>query len=903
MKSCLKTIILLTCCTLLTSICAAQSYSVFLNQGNAAYRDGNYDLAERRYVAAKGCSDARQDPKVLTMLDEKINDARKNRISQLEKALKAEETSRARAEEDKLRISQLQKQTETARRNATSLGLALRIRNALASERNAYKAMRLTAFGMRCVDPGNPTFLLEFMDEFNAQPQAAAFHPIPKISFQKNTNTFRFSFAPKAKTFLQSSYSAPYFNIIQLDNNGNATPVDADSLSEHYNVALSSDGTRVAFYTTKNDGTIYIKKLRSGKFQAQTDTLLISKEKMTNIRYLPSGSNLLLSYPTRLVVWNTDSNQLVLSIKDLKTNNDPTLLAFKNHIAWSNAETVQLWNIAGSEPVLLPFFFAHADVIKDLAVSADQKKLLSGSKDGTVKLWDLETGRELRSYKTGDGLTKIALSADGQIIATGGTYGKVSIWDAETGLERIKLPTLNRRYTVRGLEFIGSTRQLLVAYDNGETHIWNLNDDDIIRNLCQKSSNLSSKNFEVEDVRKLNLYEVLTANLWGMDSLVNSGDTVLMVSIANYLVDLLDTEHDSQTAATYFEHAERLFLRANEKARLSDLYYQRAKYLVYHGDFQEASKFLKKVQKVADSKEPIELLKAHIELFTGQYLRAIPQYLNLLDYKASRKPPVENEKIIESFRKLSLSRAWTGDRKKQLLLEKTLRILGVPLTNDPSQAIGYSITPLQTTQLSLGDLLREFKGADSLSSAQTDRILSMYRYAAEEIYRPKRRNQFDANNYPEAIKMAELEIGAIKEYLSVKADSRLKKEMGKCQGSYAFYLLFTKQYQQAREAAEAGFENSGDHWIKTNLGHAYLLMGNKEKAFEIYRDIKDRKDDSKENPESTLADALLKDFEDLVEAGVRNPLYLEAAAIILGRDLTDEEKIRFSISSNKTNKK
>jgi WD40 repeat protein len=72
----------------------------------------------------------------------------------------------------------------------------------------------------------------------------------------------------------------------------------------------------------------------------------------------------------------------------------------------------------------------HAGRITDLRFTPDGKALLSASNDGSVRLWDAATGRELRRW-LGDNAG--CFSPDGKLLAT---WGKTAhVWDVATGQE------------------------------------------------------------------------------------------------------------------------------------------------------------------------------------------------------------------------------------------------------------------------------------------------------------------------------------------------------------------------------------------------------------------------------------------------------------------------------------
>ncbi len=66
--------------------------------------------------------------------------------------------------------------------------------------------------------------------------------------------------------------------------------------------------------------------------------------------------------------------------------------------------------------------------------SPDGRILASGSDDETVKLWDIETKKCLKTFHwDNDGVNGVAISSDGKILAAGGWNGIIKIWNIQTG--------------------------------------------------------------------------------------------------------------------------------------------------------------------------------------------------------------------------------------------------------------------------------------------------------------------------------------------------------------------------------------------------------------------------------------------------------------------------------------
>ena len=82
----------------------------------------------------------------------------------------------------------------------------------------------------------------------------------------------------------------------------------------------------------------------------------------------------------------------------------------------------------------------HDDFVGSIAFSPDGKRIVSGSDDNTIKVWDAETGDELmtlRGHK--ESVKSVAFSPDGKRIVSGSDDKTIKIWDAATGVELMTL--------------------------------------------------------------------------------------------------------------------------------------------------------------------------------------------------------------------------------------------------------------------------------------------------------------------------------------------------------------------------------------------------------------------------------------------------------------------------------
>ncbi|KAJ6528815.1 WD40-repeat-containing domain protein, partial [Mycena capillaripes] len=106
----------------------------------------------------------------------------------------------------------------------------------------------------------------------------------------------------------------------------------------------------------------------------------------------------------------------------------------KRIVSGSNDSTVCIWDAetgaALSEPLK-----GHTSSVHSVAFSPDGKRIVSGSNDRTVRIWDAKTGAILSEPLEGhtNAVESVVLSPNGNRIVSGSYDSTVRIWDAETG--------------------------------------------------------------------------------------------------------------------------------------------------------------------------------------------------------------------------------------------------------------------------------------------------------------------------------------------------------------------------------------------------------------------------------------------------------------------------------------
>ena len=126
--------------------------------------------------------------------------------------------------------------------------------------------------------------------------------------------------------------------------------------------------------------------------------------------------------------------------------------------------SVQLINGDSGEAICS--FTGHMGAVNSLQVFANGERLLTGSADGSARIWNMATGYPVRTFPVSSPVKAVAASPSGLHVLTGAN--DLRLWDASSG-------SLLARFAHGSVSAVGFTRdgRLFSTGGDGRAHLWN----------------------------------------------------------------------------------------------------------------------------------------------------------------------------------------------------------------------------------------------------------------------------------------------------------------------------------------------------------------------------------------------------------------------------------------------
>ena len=198
----------------------------------------------------------------------------------------------------------------------------------------------------------------------------------------------------------------------------------------------------------------------------------------------------------------------------------------------SSDKTIKLWNVTTGKEVRT--LTEHTDVWS-VAFSPDGQTLASSSYSMAIKLWNVTTGKGVRTL-TGHTATvwSVAFSPDGQTLASGSGGNTIKLWNMATGKE---VHTLSgHTNAVNSVAYSPDGQTVASGSDDTTIKLWNVATGKAVRTLTEYTSRVFHVAFSPDGQILASGSNDFTIKLWnvatGKEVRILSGHTNNVVDVA-----------------------------------------------------------------------------------------------------------------------------------------------------------------------------------------------------------------------------------------------------------------------------------------------------------------------------------------------------------------------------------
>ncbi len=243
------------------------------------------------------------------------------------------------------------------------------------------------------------------------------------------------------------------------------------------------------------DRTVRLWEVSSGKLLKT----LQGQGQFYSVAFSPDGNTLA-----------SGSSDRIQEVRSVAFSSDGRTLA-----SGSQDRTVCLWEVSSGK--LLKTLQGHTQEVRSVAFSSDGKTLASGYEDRTVRLWEVSSGKSLNTLQGHTGwIFSVAFSPDGNTLASGSDDWSVRLWEVSSGKS---LNTLRGHIQeVRSVAFSPDGRTLVSGSHDRTVRLWEVSSGKLLKTLQGHTQEVRSVAFSPDGSLLASGSGDQTIRLWEVSS-------------------------------------------------------------------------------------------------------------------------------------------------------------------------------------------------------------------------------------------------------------------------------------------------------------------------------------------------------------------------------------------------
>lgn len=284
--------------------------------------------------------------------------------------------------------------------------------------------------------------------------------------------------------------------------------------------AVSFTGDAKEVVSSSYDGSVRFWRVGSVKQNAMEcsseDGRYVSK-----YAFSPSAEVLVCWFSDRdIQFWDTSSAKLVATVHQGLDDDSIKLAHFSDDgdllVSASWMGVIRFWNPRDGS-------FGHAIAsergsVSALSVSCDKKHLVTGGRNGEVRIWDVQTGKVIRTALMGhrEEITCVAFSLDEKRVVSGSRDHELRIWDSKT-LEQVGTSLAEHTEAVHCVSFSPDGGQIASGSADNAVCVWNITaTSPAVQVLRGHNRSVTDLTFSQEPNRLVSVSRNSSCRLWNL---------------------------------------------------------------------------------------------------------------------------------------------------------------------------------------------------------------------------------------------------------------------------------------------------------------------------------------------------------------------------------------------------